>query len=63
MSKECWSCGHEAEASCAECRRLLAVKSQTMVEIIDDLLGELRALGKREIADAAGRRLNEALSK
>jgi len=56
-----WSCGHEASECCAECHRLLSVKSTTMVEIIDDLIDDLRRRGLNEKADAIGRKLNEAL--
>jgi hypothetical protein len=66
MQREVWSCGHEASASCAECHRLLTVKANVMVEIIDVLLDALRtadmpAEQRRKIADRNGARLNLAL--
>lgn len=60
--KWCWTCGHEAEAHCAECHQLLAAKSTVLVEIIDTLLDALRENGPSEVADAAGARLTATLN-
>jgi len=33
-----WSCGHEASECCAECHRLLTLKANAMVALIDDMM-------------------------
>lgn len=52
-----WSCGHTATAQCAECHRLLTLKANIMVEIIDDLLEEVGG----NAAAKARKRLTAAL--
>jgi len=56
--KHLWTCGHTAEAMCAECWRELALKATALAaeierlkETVDGILGEVNQIGTKPEED------------